>query len=198
AMAVAAGAALALAWAGASYFLVLAGALTYAVGLEVLEPWSEETDRPDLTASLPRGRGSLLLGHLPAAVVAAILVALVPLALLAALRPPAALLGVGAVLLPPAAVAAVCAAAVRGRPDVAWHAMPQDQLGISAFTAVLHVAGPPTLAILGLVPVLVARDAAAAGHDPLVPALVGGLVVALAAPLAPLAMRAMSIFTVEG
>jgi len=75
--------------------------------------------------------------------------------------------------------------------------VPQDQVGGGAFLVLLHVAAPPSLAILGLVPVLVARNAAAAGHDPLPAALAGGLVVALAAPLAPLVLRATSLFTVE-
>ena len=198
AMALGVAAALALAWVGASYFLVLAGLLTYAIGLDVLEPWSEEADRPDLTASLPRGRGSLLLGHLPAAVVAAALIGLVALAAVAALRPPASVLAVAAILLVPAAIAAVCGAAVRGRPDTAWQATPQDQLGGGAFLVLFNIAAPPSLAILGLVPVLVARDAAHAGHDPLQAALTGGLVVAFVAPLVPLVLRAMSIFTVEG
>lgn len=197
AMALAAGAALALAWAGASYFLVVAGILVYAIGLEVLEPWSQETDRPDLTASLPRGRGSLQVRHLPAAVVATGLIGLVPLAAVAALRPPPAVLAAAAILLVPAAIAAVSAASLRGRPDRGWQQMPADQMGIAAFMTVLQVVGPPSLAILGLVPVLVARNAAVAGVDPVGAAVTGGLVVALAAPLAPLTMRAMSIFSVE-
>src|SRR5262249_42960168 len=132
AMALAAGAALALTWAGASYFLVLAGVLTYAVGLEVLEPWSEESDRPDLTASLPRGRGSVLLPHLPAAVVAASAIGLVPLAAVAVLRPPPVVLGVAAVLLAPAAIAGVCAASVRGRGEAGAAPAADDQLGLGA------------------------------------------------------------------
>jgi hypothetical protein len=131
------------------------------------------------------------------AVVAASLIGLVALAAVAALRPPGAVVATAAVLLVPAAIAAVCAAAVRGRPDFATRVTPQDQLGGGAFMTLFHMAGPPTIAILGLVPVLVARDAAAAGHDPLVVAITGGLVVAFLAPLAPLAMRAMSVFTVD-
>jgi hypothetical protein len=198
AMALAVAAALALTWAGASYFLVLAGVVAYAIGLEVLEPWAQETDRPDLTATLPRGRGALLLRHLPAAVVAASLIGLVAVAAIAALRPPPADIAVAAILLVPAAIAAVCAAAVRGRPDVAWRgAGGNDQLGMGAFVTLFHLVGPPSVAILGLVPVLVARDAAAAGHDPVPAAVIGGLVVACIAPLLPLAMRAMSLFTVD-
>lgn len=197
AMALAVAAALALTWAGASYFLVLAGIAAYAIGLEVLEPWSQETDRPDLTATLPLGRGALLLRHLPAAVVAASLIGLVSVAAIAALRPPPADVAVAAILLVPASIAAVCGAAVRGRPD-AGQGMGGDQLGMGAFMTLFHLAGPPSVAILGLVPVLVARDAAAAGHDPVAAAVTGGLVVACVAPLLPLAMRAMSLFTVDG
>jgi hypothetical protein len=198
AMALAAAAALALTWAGASYFLVLAGLLTFAIAVEVLEPWSQETDRPDLTASLPVSRGSLLLRHLPAAVVATSLVGLVALAAVAALRPPGVDLAVAAVLLVPAAIAAVSGAAIRSRSDVAWHGMGDDQLNTGAFLTMFHLAGPPTIAILGLVPVLVARNAAVAGHDPLGVAVTGGIVVACLAPLAPLTMRAIALFSVDG
>ncbi len=117
---------------------------------------------------------------------------------MAALRPPASVLEVAAILLVPAAIAAVCGAAVRGRADSPLRASPQDQLGGGAFMTLFQFAGPPSLAILGLVPVLVARNAANAGHDPVAAAVTGGLVVALVAPLAPLTLRAMSIFTVEG
>jgi hypothetical protein len=197
-LALAAGASLALVWVGASYFLVPAGLLTYAIGLEVLEPWSQETDRPDLTASLPRGRGSLLLGHLPAAVAAEALFGLVPLAVLALLRPPSSVLEVAAILIVPSAIAAVCGAAIRGRPEAAMGQSSPDQMGGGAFMTLFHFAGPPSIAILGLIPVLVARDAALSGRDAIHTAVNGAIVVAVLAPLAPLTLRAMSIFTVEG
>ncbi|HXM56237.1 MAG TPA: hypothetical protein VOB72_12670, partial [Candidatus Dormibacteraeota bacterium] len=107
AIGIAIAAALALVWVGASYFLVVAGALAYVVGLEVLEPWAQAADRPDLTASLPVSRGWLLARHLPAAVVAATVAGLVPLAAVAALRPAPAVLAAAAILLPAAATAAV-------------------------------------------------------------------------------------------
>ena len=197
AMGLAIAAALALTWVGASYFLVVAGVLAYAVGLEVLEPWAQATDRPDLTDSLPVGRGQLLARHLAPAVLAATAVGLVPLAALAALRPASAVLVAAAILLPAAAIATVCGAAVRGRQDVAWHELPQDQLGIAAFMTVIHVAAPPTLAIAGLVPVLAIRGAAQAGQDPVVPAVTGAVIVAALALLALPLLRSVQLFSVE-
>lgn len=197
AMALAIAAALALTWAGASYFLVVAGALAYAVALEVLEPWSQETDRPDLTDSLPVGRASLLVRHLAPAVVGAVAIGLVALAALAGLRPPLAVLVAAGILLPPAAIAAVCGGAVRARTDVSWSEMPQDQLGIAAFMTVINVAAPPSLAILGLVPVLIVRAAAQAGGDPIGPAVTSGIVVAVTMPLVLLLLRSVQLFTVE-
>jgi hypothetical protein len=197
AMGLAIAASLALVWVGASYFLVLAGVLAYVVALEVLEPWSQATDRPDLTDSLPVNRGALLVRHLPAAIVAACVVGLVPLAALAALRPGPDVVVAAAILLPGAAVAAVCGAAVRGRPDMAWHELPQDQLGIAAFMTVIHFAAPPSLAIAGLVPVLVVRGAALSGHDPIAPAVTGTIVVAVLGLLTIAILRSVQLFTVD-
>jgi hypothetical protein len=186
ALALAVAGALALTWAGATYFLAVAGGLAYAVGLEVLEPWDESADRPDLTDSLPLSRSSMLFGHLLAATVAAVAVGLVAVAAVAALRPPAPVLVTAAIVLVPAAIGAVCGAAIRGRGGVGLSSMPADELGISAFVLVLQLAAPPSLAIIGLIPVVVARSAFLAGQDPVVPALVAGIVVALVLPVIPL------------
>jgi hypothetical protein len=195
ALAVAIAGALALTWAGATYFLAVAGGLAYVVGLEVLEPWAETVDRPDLTDSLPVGRLSLLVRHLLAAVVAAAAVGAVTLVALAALRPPPAVLAAAAVLVVPSAIGAVCGAAVRGRADTGASSLPQDQVGIQAFLLVLQVAAPPSLAVLGLVPVLLARGAYLAGQDPVTPALAGGLVVAAVLPAIVLLARSGSAFS---
>jgi hypothetical protein len=197
ALALAIAGALVLIWVGAGYFLVVAGALAYVIALEVLEPWMQETDRPDLTASLPVGQGSLLAGHLPAAIAGAVIVGLLPLAAVASLRPDPSVLAAGAILLPAAATAAVCGAALRGQPDVGRQQMPQDQLGIGAFMTVINVAAPPSLAVMGLAPVLAIRAAFMAGHDPIGPAVTWSVLVTLAAPLALLALRSMQMFSME-
>jgi hypothetical protein len=197
ALALATAGALALVWLGASYFVVLAGGLAYVIALEVLEPWFQATDRPDLTDSVPATRGALLVRHLPAAVAAATAIGLVSLAALAVLRPPPIVLAAAAIVLPPAALAAVCGASLRWRQGGAGGGMPQDQLGIGAFVMVLQVAGPPSVAIIGLVPVLTVRDAFRAGHDPIGPALTGGAVVAGLGLLALLLMRLVQSFSEE-
>jgi hypothetical protein len=189
ALALAVAAALALAWAGATYFLAVAGGVAYAIGLEVLEPWSETTDRPDLTESLPAGRSSMLVRHLLAATLAASAFGLVALAAVAALRPPLPVLAAAAILVVPAAAGAVSGAAMRGRTATDLRATPQDELGIAAFGLGLQLIAPPSLAIIGMVPVLVARGAYLGGQDPVVPALVAGLVVAVALPMLTLLVR---------
>jgi hypothetical protein len=195
ALAVAIAGALTLTWAGATYFLAVAGGLAYIVGLEVLEPWAETTDRPDLTDSLPAGRFAMMLRHLLAAVAAAIVAGAVTLAALAALRPPPAVLAAAAILLVPSAIGAVCGAAVRGRTAMDPQPASQDQMGLQAFLLVLQVAAPPSLAVLGLVPVLLARGAYLAGQDPIPPALTGGLVVAAVLPAIVLLARSGQAFS---
>jgi hypothetical protein len=190
------GAALALAWAGASYFLVLAGGLAYMAALEVLEPWSQEVERPDLTDSVPAGRLMLLSRHLAAAVVAEALIGLVALATVSVLRPPAQVLAAAAVLIVPAAICAVCGAAIRGRTAVDTRMSP-DQLGISAFTIVLNAAGPPSIAILGLVPVLFVRDSFLHGGDPVGTAITSGIVVAIVSLLVLAISRSGQFFAAE-
>ncbi|HXM56161.1 MAG TPA: hypothetical protein VOB72_12285, partial [Candidatus Dormibacteraeota bacterium] len=56
-------------------------------------------------------------------------------------------------------------------------------------------AAPPSLAIAGLVPVLVVRNAVVAGQDPIQPAVTGAIVVAVLGLLAVTLMRAMKAFS---
>jgi hypothetical protein len=195
ALALAIAGALALTWAGATYFLAVAGGLAYAVGLEVLEPWDEASDRPDLTDSLPVSLSSMLLSHLLAAIVAASAVGLVTIAALAALGPAPVVLAVAAVLLGPSAIGAVSGAAIRSRGGLSLGSMPRDELGISAFVVVLQVVAPPSLAVVGLIPVLIARGAFLAGQDPVTPAVVAGIVVALVLPAITLLTRYSQSFS---
>jgi len=62
---------------------------------------------------------------------------------------------------------------------------------------VIHVAAPPTLAIVGFIPVLVVRGAAQSGHDPISPAITGGIVVAVLTLLALPLLRSVQLFAVD-
>jgi hypothetical protein len=165
-------AALALVWLGASYFLVVAALLSYLVGLEVLEPWWETLERPDLTDSLPVGRANLVSWHLLAALAAVLVLGLVALAAVSAVMPSPRLIAAAAVLLLSAALATVCGAVVRSRGDVAWEELPQsDAFGSSGYLIFMHLAAAPSVVLAGLVPVLIVRDAVRAGGDPLAAAV---------------------------
>jgi hypothetical protein len=191
--------ALALVWLGASWFLVVAAVLAYAVGLEVLEPWWEAVERSTLTDSLPVGRSTLLVRHLLAALAAALVVGLVALACVAALRPSPRLLEAGGVLLAGAAASTVCGAVLRSRTDVAWHELPAaDPFGASGYLVFFHAVTAPSIVLAGLVPVLVVRDAVRAGGDPLGAALGAAPIGAGVALLLLLLARALTVaFLVE-
>jgi hypothetical protein len=75
--------------------------------------------------------------------------------------------------------------------------MTPDQLGISAFTIVLNAAGPPSIAILGLVPVLFVRDSFLHGGDPVGTAITGGIVVAIVSLLVLAISRSGQFFAAE-
>jgi hypothetical protein len=159
-------------------------ALCFVLGLDVLEPLSQEIDQPDRTDSFPVERGELLVRHL-----AAPAVALLPFAIIA---------GVAAVLIDAvandqqrlgaaAAVAAImaiptvfCGAAgaaisiVRDAPDPMSDTtqqtfMPPEMAG---FTTVLRTIIPLAVASIGAVSLLVVREAALEGSNTAVAASV--------------------------
>jgi hypothetical protein len=191
--------ALALVWLGASYFLVVAALLAYLVGLEVLEPWWETVERPDLTDSLPIGRAGLLFRHLLAALVAVLVVGLVALAAVAAMQPSPRLIAAAGVLLICAALSTVCGAVVRSRDDVAWEELPQnDAFGSTGYLIVMHLVAAPSIVLAGLVPVLIVRDVGRAGGDPLAAAGAAGPIAAAVAVLLLLVFRVLEFaFRVE-
>ncbi|MBO0685594.1 MAG: hypothetical protein J2P45_20755, partial [Candidatus Dormibacteraeota bacterium] len=199
ALALGVAATLGLVWLGASYFLVVAAMFAYVVGLEVLEPWWETVERPDLTDSLPLGRAALLVRHLLAALVALLLVGVVPLAAVAALRPPGRLLAASGVLLGCAALTTLFGAVVRSRQDVAWDELPiNDPFGSSGLLIFFHAVAAPSIVLAGLVPVLIVRDAVRAGGDPLQAATSAAPVAAGIALILLLLARALSVaFRVE-
>jgi hypothetical protein len=184
--------ALGLVWLGASYFLVVAALLAYLVGLEVLEPWWETVERPDLTDSLPVTRPALVFRHMLAALAAVLLVGLVALAAVSAMQPSPRLVAAAVVLMASAALSTVCGAVVRSRTDVAWEELPQnDPIGGTGYLVFLHLVAAPSVVLAGMVPVLVVRDAVGAGGDPLGGALSSAPIASGVAVLLLLALRAL-------
>jgi hypothetical protein len=148
--------------------VVASGLCLFVFGLEIIEPLSQEVDKPDRTDSLPVDRGELLLRHLlvPA-------IALVPFALLAIVtvfifEPSAIALATAAVLALPALATGTAGAiinAVKGAPDPLGDSskamfMPPEVAGMTTMTRAVW---PVIVAISGSLPVLAVRDAV--DHD---------------------------------
>lgn len=159
-LAITAGIAAAITAAGTTPALVVVGLAGNLLGLEALEPLSQEIDHPDLGDGIPLERGNLMAPHL---IVPAI--ALVPFALLAALvvtvADPAHAAAAFALCVPAAWVAA-CGAVVsivRDAPDPASSsatttAMPPEFAG---FTSTLRMLWPLAGSVIAGVFVLAMR-----------------------------------------
>ncbi len=164
------------AYRGTTPAVVASGLCLFVFGLEIIEPLSQEVDKPDRTDSLPVDRGELLLRHLlvPA-------IALVPFALLAIVtvfifEPSAIALATAAVLALPALATGTAGAiinAVKGAPDPLGDSskamfMPPEVAGMTTMTRAVW---PVIVAISGSLPVLAVRDAVDHGNHPVAAAV---------------------------
>ncbi len=158
--------------------LVLLGAL-FLVGLESLEPLSQEVDRPDLTDGYPTDRGWLFANHLLAPAVLLVGVAIIGAATAAAVDPSLAL-GAFAIAVPMAwagamggvvvtvldAPTAPSATTLLGTPrDAETSFVPPEFAG---FSTVIKAMIPVVVSAAGTIPVFVARftdDAASVGRS---------------------------------
>jgi hypothetical protein len=154
-----AAAALVMTFRGTSPAIVVAGLLLFIVGLDAVEPLSQEVDQPDRTDSLPIERGLLMTKHLivPAVAMTPLLLAGVFTAFV--LEPHSStiaysfLVGIPAVL---AGVAGASINAVKGAPDPVGGAnqglaLPPEMSGMGT---VLRAAFPPAISIIGCLPVI--------------------------------------------
>ena len=160
----AAGASLVLAWRGSTPYVVVAGMLLYVFGLDAVEALSQEIDQPDRTDSIPAERGLLHAQHLIVPALTALPALVVGVAVACVLEPSASTVGIGIIVGAPALLAGVAGAAinvVKGAPDPSSAAtqglaLPPEMSGIGT---VLRTAWPPTVSILGTLPLLSARFA---------------------------------------
>jgi hypothetical protein len=154
--------ALVLAYRGTTPAIVIAGLLLFVVGLDAVEPLSQEVDQPDRTDALPVERGLLMTKHLivPALVTLPFLCAGVFVAVV--LEPAVSTVGYAFLLGLPALLGGVAGAsinAVKGAPDPVGGAneglaLPPEMSGIGT---VVRAAWPPVVAIVSCVPVLALR-----------------------------------------
>ena len=152
-------AALVTAFHGTSPAIVVAGLLLFIVGLDAVEPLSQEVDQPDRTDSLPIERGLLMTKHLivPAIAMTPFLLAGVLTAFI--LEPQISTIAYGFLLGIPAVLAGVAGAsinAVKGAPDPVGGAneslaLPPEMSGMGN---VIRSAFPPAISIIGCLPVI--------------------------------------------
>jgi len=147
------------AWRGTTPLLVVSGLALFVLGLDIIEPLSQEIDQPDRTDSLPVERGLLHARHLAVPALATVPFVLVGGAAAWVLEPHAMTLVAVALLGIPAALAGVAGAvvnAVKGAPDPAGTTnqglyMPPE---VSGMTTVVRTAWPPVISVIGSTPVV--------------------------------------------
>ena len=160
----AAGASLVVAWHGTTPAIVLGGLCLFILGLDVVEPLSQEVDQPDRTDALPIERGLLMTKHLivPSLTVLPFVVVGVGVAFI--LEPQNSTIAYGFLLGVPAALGGVAGAAinaVKGAPDPVGGATESLALPaeVSGMGTVIRAIWPPVVSIVCSAPVLAVRYA---------------------------------------
>ncbi len=174
------GAALALraTYSGTTPLILLAGILTYVAALDAIEPLAQEVDHPTMLSSYPRPAGLVLVHHLAAPSLLMLVVGSVGLGVAYAVDPVTEVLTLGAITVVSGAFAAVAGAAISVVSEVTI-----DQGDNAMFTpevagprVVVRTLWPPAVAVIGLVPVLLAQRAMRAGQDLTGPAVTGAVI----------------------
>lgn len=164
------------AYRGTTPAVVISGVCLFVFGLELVEPLSQEVDKPERTDSLPVDRGALMLRHL---VVPAIMLA--PFALVAIVTSvvfehDASAIATAAVLAPFALASGMAGAvinAVKGAPDPLGDNtknlfMPPEVAGMTTMTRAVW---PVVVATLGSLPVIAVRETVENGGHPVAAAV---------------------------
>jgi hypothetical protein len=179
----AAGLAASAAWEGTPVLVALAGLALLVAALDAVEGLAQEADHPTMSSLLPHGSGWLALRHLAVPMTVILCVSIVGVAVGGALGPGSLVnvLGIGLLATIPATVGAVIGAAISVGSGPAINPLETGPLG--SVLAVARVAGPPLLAVIGVLPLAAARLAVDADHSALAgaaPAAVGAILVAVA------------------
>ncbi len=165
-LSIAASAALVTTWHGTTPAVVLAGLLLFVVGLDAVEPLSQEVDQPDRTDALPLERGLLMTKHLVVPAVTVVPFVLLGVATAFVIEPRLSTVGYGFLIGLPAAWGGVAGAAinaVKGAPDPVGGAtqglaLPPE---VSGMGTVLRAVWPPAVAIAACLPVIAVRESLA-------------------------------------
>ena len=154
-------------WNGTTPLIVVSGLALYLAALDVTEPLAQEVDHPDRAASFDTPAGELHLRQLGPSAVLMVLVGAVGIVAAAAVTGGSVTTcQVGAVMVIPAAVCALGAGAmsvIKGPPPAlsSQAVLIPEAAGARAVGRLLW---PPVMCVLGLIPVIAARNAAHHGH----------------------------------
>jgi len=164
-LSLAAGAAAVAVLRGTTPAVVGVGVALHLLGLDAVEPLSQEIDHPDHTDATPRPRGWLLVRHLAAPAVALVPFAMLAAAVVAAVEPERAIAAFAlAVPVTLAGAAGAVVSVVRDAPDpVAAPASTAVPPEFAGFTTTMRVLWPLALSTLGALPVLAMRESPTAG-----------------------------------
>lgn len=158
--------------------VLVAGLALYLAALDGVESMAQEADHPGRSEGIPRPIGDLLVRHLGVGALVMTLVALVGAVVGVAMKPSLGALGIAAIAVPPAALAAAGGAALSvlqgiQEPSASWDLIPPEVAGMrSAF----RIAGPPVLAVIGCLPVVLAHAALQNEGDPFGAATTGAVI----------------------
>jgi len=170
-LAIAAAASEVAAFNGTTAMFLVAGGLLFLLGMETLEPLSQEIDQPDRLASLPHVRGEVLVRHTIAPIVALIPFAAIGVATVAIMRSPGDAIVAAVLALPMAWLGAAGAAVsiVKDAPDISSLAVEQTMMPpeMSGLTTVIRTTIPLLVAFIGSVSILIVRAAHKAGQSEL-------------------------------
>ncbi|MET0884174.1 MAG: hypothetical protein ABWZ13_08475 [Acidimicrobiales bacterium] len=166
--------------------VIVAGLALYLAALDGVESMAQEADHPGRNEAIPRPIGDLLVRHLGVGALVMTLVALVGAGVGVAMEPSLGALAVAAIAVPAAALAASGGAALSvlqgiQEPSATWDLIPPEVAGMrSAF----RIAGPPVLAVIGCLPVALARSALENDGDPFGAATTGAIIALIFTALA--------------
>ena len=179
-----------IAFRGTTPMVVVSGLAAFVLGLECVEPFAQEIDRPERCEALPQQRGWLLVRHLPVPAAVAAVFGLLGVAGIVALHRTAMSWHLGLLLVLPVVWAGAAGAVLNvmsGLPEPVAAGAVNDMLPpeVAGVREVLRTVKPLAVAISGSLPVLVARAAVRRGDQPVPPTLQAvvavGLVIAAVA-----------------
>lgn len=168
----AASASLVAALRGTTPAIVVSGLMLFILGLDVVEPLSQEVDQPDRTDALPVERGLLMAKHLVVPSLAVVPFIIIGVVVAYVLEPAASTIAYGFIVGIPAALGGVAGAAinaVKGAPDPVGGATESLALPaeVSGMGTVIRAIWPPVVSIMCSAPVLALRYANDNGLDAL-------------------------------